>query len=78
MPNSSEDLINLLKEKRKELKISQNKLAKKIDVAHTSVARIEKGTINPTLSIFISMANELEYDLTLTQIDENDKIRKWN
>ena len=29
MPNSSEDLINLLKEKRKELKISQNKLAKK-------------------------------------------------
>ena len=49
MPNSSEDLINLLKEKRKELKTSQNKLAKKIDVAHTSVARIEKGTINPNV-----------------------------
>lgn len=44
---------------------------------HTSVARIEKETVNPTLSIFISMANELGYDLTLTQIEE-DKINQKN
>lgn len=73
MLNSSEDLIKILKEKREKLKISQNKLAKKIDVAHTSIARIENGTINPTLAIFISMANELGYDLKFTQIDENEK-----
>ena len=71
MPNNSKDLINLLIEKRKQLKLTQNKLAKKVDVSHTTIARIETKEMNPTLSLFISLANELGYDLTLQKINEN-------
>lgn len=72
MPNDSKDLINLLVEKRKQLKLTQNKLSKKVEVSHTSIARIENGEMNPTLSLFISIANELGYDLTLQKIEQND------
>lgn len=72
MPNNSQDLINLLVEKRKQLKLTQNKLSKKVDVSHTSIARIENGEMNPTLSLFISIANELGYDLTLQKIEQSD------
>ncbi len=71
MPNDSNDLINLLIEKRKKLNITQNKLSKKVCVAHTSIARIENGEVNPTLSTFISIANELGYDLILQEIEQN-------
>lgn len=72
MPNNSQDLINLLIEKRKKLKLTQNKLSKKVDVSHTSIARIENGEMNPTLSLFISIANELGYDLILQKTEENE------
>lgn len=72
MPNNSEDLINLLIVKRKELNITQNKLSKKVDVAHSSIERIENFKMNPTLGLFISIANELGYDVFLREIKEND------
>ena len=72
MPNNSQDLINLLIEKRKKLQLTQNKLSKKVDVSHTSIARIENGDMNPTLSLFISIANELGYDLTFQALDLNE------
>ena len=72
MPNDSKDLINLLVEKRKQLKLTQNKLSKKVDVSHTSIARIENGEMNPTLSLFISIANELGYDLILQKIEQGE------
>lgn len=72
MPNNSEDLINLLIVKRKELNITQNKLSKKVDVAHSSTERIENFKMNPTLGLFISIANELGYDVFLREIKEND------
>ncbi len=43
-----------------------------------STARIENGKTNPMLDIFISMANELGYDLTLIQIEEIEKIKVKN
>lgn len=70
MPNTNKDLINLLIEKRKQLKLTQNKLSKKVNVSHTSIARIENDEMNPTLSLFIKMANELGYDLVLQPIQE--------
>lgn len=72
MPNNSQDLVNLLIEKRKKLKLTQNKLSKKTDLSHTSIARIENGEMNPTLNVFISIANELGYDLTLQKIEQKE------
>ena len=69
MSNNSKDLINLLIEKRNQLKLTQNKLSKKVNVSHTSIARIENGEMNPTLSLFINIANELGYDLVLQEIE---------
>ena len=69
MPNNSKELINLLIEKRNQLKLTQNKLSKKVNVSHTSIARIENGEMNPTLSTFINIANELGYDLVLQEIE---------
>lgn len=70
MPNNNMDLIELLIQKRKQLNLTQNQLSQQINVSHTSVARIESGEMNPTLKLFISMANELGYDVTLKKIDE--------
>ena len=69
MPNNSKDLINLLIEKRNQLNLTQNKLSKKVNISHTSIARIENGEMNPTLSLFINIANELGYDLVLQEIE---------
>ena len=69
MPNNSKDLINLLIEKRNQLNLTQNKLSKRVNVSHTSIARIENGEMNPTLSLFINIANELGYDLVLQEIE---------
>ena len=71
IPNDVRDLINLLVEKRTQLKLSQYKLSKKVDVAHTSIARIENGEMNPSLRLYISIANELGYDLILQEIKLN-------
>ena len=78
MPNDARDLINLLVEKRTQLELSQNKLSKKVDVAHTSIARIENGEMNPTLSLFIQIANELGYDLILQEIEPNQSELQKN
>lgn len=69
MPNNSKDLINLLIEKRNQLNLTQNKLSKKVNASHTSIARIENGEMNPTLTLFITIANELGYDLVLQEIE---------
>lgn len=76
MPNNSQDLINMLIEERKRLKLSQNKLSKKVNVSHTSIARIESGEMSPTLSLFILIANEVGYDLTLQKIEQNESELK--
>ena len=73
MPNKSKELINLLIKKRNQLNLTQNKLSKKVNVSHTSIARIENGEMNPTLTLFINIANELGYDLVLQEIDHKTK-----
>lgn len=73
MPNNSKDLINLLIEKRNQLNLTQNKLSKRVNVSHTSIARIENNEMNPTLSLFINIANELGYDLVLQEIEKKQE-----
>lgn len=68
--NNSQELIKELIIKRKQLKMSRNKLSKKIGVYHSSIDRIEKDEMNPTLNIFIAMANTLGYDLVLQKLDK--------
>lgn len=77
MPNSAEDLIKKITERREEMGLTQNKLATKSHTSHTSIARIESGESVPTLSFFIAVANCLGYDLELREIkdDTNDEFK---
>lgn len=53
MSKFSENLINL----RKEMKISQAKIAEKLDVAQQCVSRWEKDLSEPTLNNLIGLAD---------------------
>lgn len=76
MANNENDLINLLIEERKKLKLTQNKLSIKADLSHTTIARIENKEMSPTLKTFILMANQLGYDLVLQKLDTNESDTK--
>lgn len=56
-------LIDLIKKARKEKKLSQVKLAKKIGVTQGRIAQIESkvGTNNVTLEVLLSILTELDY-----------------
>lgn len=71
MSKNSENLIKELVKARKTLNMSQNKLAKASGISHTSIARIEDGTMNPTLKMFISIASQLGYEVALKKTATN-------
>lgn len=54
---------NKIKELRKELKISQDDLAKKIDVSRQTINAIENDKYNPTLELAIKLSQELEVSI---------------
>lgn len=51
---------NIIKERRKELGLSQEELAKKCGVARQTVNAIENNKYDPTLSLAFRLAQELE------------------
>lgn len=53
------EILNLIKAKRKELKLSQEELAQKIFVAETTYRDIETGKIRLTLENFLKICNAL-------------------
>lgn len=50
---------NIIREKRKELGLSQDELAKKCGVSRQTVNAIENNKYDPTLSLAFSLAKEL-------------------
>jgi len=52
-----------IKELRKKQRISQEQLAEKADINSKYLSRIERGTENPTLDMFIKLANALEVEM---------------
>lgn len=55
----------ILREKRKELKITQKELAERIGRERTYINRIEKGETDIQLSTFLRIANALGIDISL-------------
>ncbi len=52
-----------MREKRKELGLSQAELAKKIGVSRQTINMIENGEYNPTLALCIKLCRELNSTL---------------
>lgn len=53
----------IFKQKRKKMGISQNKLAKMLDIAQPFLSEIESGKKNPSLELFFLMCDTLEIKL---------------
>ena len=53
------DMENVIRDRRKELGLSQEELAKKCGVSRQTVNAIENNKYDPTLSISFSLAREL-------------------
>jgi len=54
---------NKIKELRKERKISQDELAKQINVSRQTINAIENDKYNPTLELAIKLSQELEVSI---------------
>ena len=53
----------IFKRKREKMGISQNKLAKMLDIAQPFLSEIESGKKNPSLELFFLMCDTLEIKL---------------
>lgn len=56
---------DILRDRRKQLKITQQELAEKVGTARSYIARVEKGETDLQLSSFIKIANALGFQLNL-------------
>lgn len=54
---------NRIKELRKKKELSQEQLSEKADITPNYLSRIERGTENPTLDMFIRLADALEVEI---------------
>lgn len=58
-----EEIMNRIKEYRKQQGVSQAELAKRVGVARQTINLIENTTYNPSLELCINIAKELQTDL---------------
>lgn len=61
----------ILRDRRKQLKITQQQLADKVGTARSYIARVEKGETDLQLSSFIKIANALGFQLNHINIIGN-------
>lgn len=61
--NTKELIGNRIKELRKKRGLSQEKLSEKAEITPNYLSRVERGTENPTLDMFIRLANALEVEM---------------
>ena len=66
-----EDYRTLIKEKRKEKGISQNQLAKQLDISQLYMNPTDSGTRNPTLPLLIKICETL--DIPMFRAPEENK-----
>ncbi len=66
---NSKDLAKALKERRKELKITQKALADFCDLSHNGISRIEVADSDIKLSSLLKMSKILGFKITLEMED---------
>lgn len=67
--NNEKDLATALKERRKELGITQKDLASVCDLSHNGISRIEVADSDTKLSTLLKMSKFLGFKITL-EMDE--------
>lgn len=68
------DLVDMLKSRRKELKLSQRELAERCNMPQSTIARIETHQISPQLDTLNVIADKLSCKLSLESKTKN----KWD
>lgn len=63
--NSIDEFAKVLRARRKELKVTQKKLADYCNLSHNGISRIELGQSDPQLSTLLKMSRLLGYKVTL-------------
>ncbi len=63
--NTEHDLLQKIIQKRKELGISQQKLADMISIPQSTIARIEAEIVSPRLETIILIANALGISINI-------------
>jgi len=61
--DTKELIGNRIKELRKKKGLSQEQLSEKAEITPNYLSRIERGTENPTLDMFIRLANALDVEM---------------
>ena len=71
-------ISNFIKNKRKDLGITQNELAKKLFVTEKAISRWETGKGTPNISLLIPLAKELKIDVSELLNGEENNSNKNN
>lgn len=70
-------LVGVLKNARKEKKLSQGALAKKAGIPQSHISRIEAGLVNMKLGSFVEMARLLDLEVVLVPKESLAAIKSW-
>lgn len=62
---SSEDVSNIIKERRKQVNISQRALMKKSSIAHSTISRVEKGETDIVLGSLLQILDALDLEMEI-------------
>lgn len=77
MLNNIKQLIGALKTTRKEKKLSQKKLAKKVGLPQSHISKIEAGRVNMKLGNFVEMARLLGLEVMLVPRGSLAVVKSW-
>ncbi|MDO4198832.1 MAG: helix-turn-helix domain-containing protein, partial [Erysipelotrichaceae bacterium] len=76
---SNKLLIKTIKDKRKELHLSQSDLSDKTGINRAMISKIENNTYNPSLEQLLSLQKVLDFDINdILEEDKDNTVNKEN
>ena len=67
---SSPNIAKIIKKLREELQLSQRQFAKLAGKPHSTIARIENGSMSPTISLLQEIASSAGKELKITFVNQ--------
>ena len=64
------DIAKLVKKLRKDQQLSQRQFAKLVGKPHSTIARIENGSMSPTVSLLQEIASFIGKEIKITFVDK--------
>ena len=65
---SNSDITRLIRKLRENLQLSQRQFAKLVEKPHSTIARIENGSMSPTISLLQEITSSIGKELKITFI----------